>query len=708
VQITTRIDPVSRYVFIQYQIPAGAGDLVHVRCEVRAPGGEWRPAAVWKHISDTGRRLMPDDEWDDGVLRGSLSERRAAGRRCTLVWNPFTLATGQADVTLRLIVDTGDGESPSACVDIRLENDDVVVLDDWSRVVQESLVNCEPEPGQAVWWLHRGQAGERSPANGCSLEVREKHVALPPLTYPLDLRGPHAVFVQLPPKLGQVELRLSGDERAERFGSHRPGEEVFWRWADMARQHLVIKQPHCTVDEYEDDFRAHLDRVRLVPLTPETVQGLESTWVADGERRPVIGYNEPYSWAFAEKVESNLQHREPLLAFAEARVEWVDIQIGRGGCSMVNESRVGSQLLADTLGDPVRGEVPRTSNVGRMQQFTNTLATQLRYARELGMQPVANLGATNCYPGNPLESEFSRQHPEWRDGSCLRYEVPEVRQYMLALFEEALDIGADHLSIDWCRYPNAVHSAETVTGFFRELRGLADRWGERRGSRPDIITRFPARGVTAWEHMDYATWAGEGLVDVLAPSNIQARHLSFDVAEYLEAVRGTTTRVYPCVDALHWGLTQPGMWLRRILECYDAGAHGIYIYQCDAPVLGGPESRRWVSLIGSAEALRRWQDREQDEQARYSKAIYLNEPLEGKEYGAYGRVRVWVEGVAAEGDVELLVDDVQVNACAGPPYVLTSEAREDDGVIPAGKHTLTVRARDGDGWLQQDFEITIA
>ena len=561
-------------------------------------------------MSDTARRLLPDDEWDAGVLRGCLTERRAAGRRCTLVWNPFTLVAGHAEVTFRVTASSGDGDLASACVGICLENDDVVVLEDWSGVVRESLVSQEPEPGQAVWWWRRDQAGERSPANGSSLEVGDKHAALPPLTYPLDLRGPHAVFVQPPPKLGQVGLRLSGDERTERFGSHRPGEEVFWRWVDMTRQHLVIAQPHCTVDEYEDDFRAHLDRVRLVPLAPETVQGLASTWAADGERRPVIGYNEPYSWAFAEKVESNLQHREPLLAFAEARVDWVDIQIGRGGCSMVNESRVGSQLLADTLGDPVRGEVPRTSNVGRMQQFTNTLASQLRYARELGMRPVANLGATNCYPGKPLESEFSRQHPEWRDGSCLCYEVPEVRQYMLALFEEALEIGAEHLSIDWCRYPSSVRGADTVTGFFRELRALADCWGERRGSRVDTITRFPARGVPAWEHMDYATWATEGLVDVLAPSNIQA--------------------------------------------------------------------------------------------------IYLNEPLDGREYGAYGRVRAWVEGVGTEGEVELLVDGEPVNVCAGPPYVLTSEGREDDGAIPAGRHTLTVRSRDGHGWLQQDFELTIA
>ena len=81
-QLTTRIDPVSRYVFVQYRIPAAAGDLLHVRCEVRAPGDGWRPAAVWKHISDTARRLMPDAEWDDGVLRRRLCERRPPPVAC--------------------------------------------------------------------------------------------------------------------------------------------------------------------------------------------------------------------------------------------------------------------------------------------------------------------------------------------------------------------------------------------------------------------------------------------------------------------------------------------------------------------------------------------------------------------------------------------------------------------------------------------------
>jgi len=201
--------------------------------------------------------------------------------------------------------------------------------------------------------------------------------------------------------------------------------------------------------EYEDEYRAHLDSVRMVPLTSNLVDQLNNEWKASGEKRIVAGYNEPYSWAFYENIQSTLQHWEPLLAFAEANVDIVDIQMGRGGCRMVNETRIGSQLIADTIGDPVRGKVPYTNNVGRMQQYTNMLATQLDYSKKLGMKPHANLGATNCYVSTPLESDFSKQHPEWRTGSQLRYDIPEVRQFVLALFEEALQIGAEGLSIDW-------------------------------------------------------------------------------------------------------------------------------------------------------------------------------------------------------------------------------------------------------------------
>ena len=502
-------------------------------------------------------------------------------------------------------------------------------------------------------------------------------------------------------------MRLTGDERAQLFESSGPDKELFWKWADLTRQHLVIRQPYRTVFLHEDDYLARLSSVRLVSLSAAQAAALDAQWAMEGSKRPVAGYYEPYSWAFYEKIESPLQHWEPMLAFAEARVDMPDIQIGRGGSRFSSETRVGSQLLFDTFGDPVRQRGARTSNVGRLQQYTNTLSTTLRYARMLGMAPRANIGATNCYPGTPLEAAFSQQHPEWRRGSHLRYDVPEVRRYVLTLYEEALETGAEALSLDWCRYPNSLTSTATVTEFFRELRALADRWSAKRGKHVTILTRFPARGVPGSEYMDYAAWAREGLVDYIAPSNIQGRHMQFDIREYTAAVKGSQTTLLGEVDGLDWGLPLPGMMFERVIGLYEQGAGGVYVYQCDAPVLGSPQTRRHISLLGYPNALLRWQRQERAEQKHYSKGIYITPPHEMGKYKSWGRLRVWVEGFEA-GELEMLVDGHRVNHYSAPPYTLGSEDRAADERIAPGIHRLRTRARDGGAWLERDFRVEFA
>jgi len=672
-----------------------------VTARFRSQGNnEWAPASVWAYGSDTAIELAQPEDWDAGIRQGRLVERGAAALRRTLVWNPAKLGAQKLPVEFDITVSTQGRTLTQAQLLIEIDNRDVVFLNDWSKVVQQSAVGENPAPGAAVWWLRRT-------ADRTTLEVKQKGVELPQLTYPLNLRGAHALFVSTPAKLGAIELRLTGDDRPEMFSIRQSAREVLWRWTDMTRQHLVIRQPYSTVYEYEDNYRAHLDTVRLVPLTAAQVAALDAAWAPGKDRRLLIGYYEPYSWAFYQKIESSLQHWEPLRAFKDARLDYLDVQIGRGGSRMVFEGRVGSQLLTNTYGDPVRGQIPRTSNVGRLQQYTNTLSAELAYAKMLGLKLRANIGATNCYPGTPLESEFSRAHPQWRKGNHLRYEVPEVRAYVLSMFEEALEIGAESLSLDWCRYPNAVTGKETVTSFFRELRALADRYGAKRGKRVDILTRFPARGVIGWEHMDYATWAREGLVDYLAPSNIQGRHLNFDIREYIEGVKGTRVKLLPCVDALTWGLSRPGMFLNRVLAAYESGVPGVYVYQSDGPVLEGPEGRRYVSLAASADGLRRWSARERVEQTRYSKDIFLNRPAHEPEFHSWERLRIWVEGFKP-AKLEMWLDGKLMNTYESGPYVLTSEDRAADKLIAPGTHVLKVRALDGKAWVEREFKFDYA
>ena len=692
IEIST--DPISRYVSIHYDVPAHAPPEVEVRLEVQ-DSGVWRSAAVWKHMSETAMVLADSSDWQRGIQEGVVTERRAGGLRRTLHWNPFlagySAGAGQAQLKLTI---SGDGDvllCEQAVVDV--DQLGVTLLNDWRKVFQSDEVTEDPSE-ESCWLFSRT-------SQGSSLEVPAKGKALPQLTYPLDLKGWYAIYVLLPPKLGAIELRLTGDERHQSFSSDgsRPGMEVLWRWVDMSRQHLVIGQPYRTVYEFEEHYRAHLSHVRLVALNDQQVQELEERYMPTGRRSELIGYNEPYSWAFYENVQTNLQHWEPLLGFGEAEVDELDIQFARGGSNSQNESRINSQLLGDTHGDPVRGKVPKTSNVGRMQQYTNMLATQLKYANMLGIRPRANLGASNCYPGTGLESDFSKEHPEWRDGSTLRYDIPEVRAFVISLLKEAVEIGAKAVSVDWCRYPHSIRDAETVNIFFRELRGAL-------GPSVSILTRFPGRGVVKWEYMDYATWAREGTVDILCPSGIQGRHMHIDIGEYLEAVRGTGARVYPNLEGLGWGLTIPGMWFQRAQSCYEQGADGLYVYQCDAPVLSSASSRRWLRFTAYPDSIRDWLKDERGRQGEYSTDVYIQSPLRGEAFPPHQRLRVWVEGSKATR-VQLLVDGELINDYAEPPYVLGSEENEDDHRFGSGEHTLTVKMDLGsDAWLERDFTVS--
>lgn len=702
-QMETNVDPVTRYIHITYPVPANAPDEVVVRCFWSpADGSEWRPARVTPLLSETALRLVSSAEWQRW-MRGELIERRAAGLERTVVFNPYPEAQeqGRVDVRFQVRIETPDGRV-LATEETRLQadNSDVVYLEDWSQVMQRDAIASGEEGAEGKWIWRTGREPSVGMTFGNCLFGKGSSHPLPQLTFPLNLRGWYAIFVCTQPGYG-IRLRLTGDERADTLASSRPFEEVLWRWCRMDRQHLVLKQSH-TYTGFTD---SQIDYVKLVPLSQETVKELEADY--GGERdRLVVGYFEPYSWAFFENVSETLQHREPLVAFAEAGVDIVDIQIGRFGAKVVYESRIADQLLYSTIGDPLEGgTVPKTENVGRMQQFTNTLDAALRYARELGLFAHANFGATNCYPNSPLESEFARKHPEWRRGFALRYEVPEVQEYILSLCREALEIGAPGLSLDFCRYPEGIDQPETCNQFLRRLRRLLDEFGQARGKRVPLLIRFPAQGVRLWQNFDYRTWVREGLVDFLCPSNIQGRHHHFDIQPYVEAVRGTQCKLLPVVDGLGWGPTMPGLFLWRVWQIYEAGADGVYVYQADARVLGHPSDRRCMRLLGSRSAVRRWWERDRQWRSRRSKGIFLSLPLYPSEgYHSWERLRVWLEGIPM-GEVEMYLDGQLISRYEGPPYVLGGEGYEADKVIPPGEHILLVRARDGEGWLEQQFTI---
>ncbi len=688
------INPITRYLHIRYRIPEGAPDEVTISCSwTPASRQDWRPARVTPLVSETALQYVGPDA-------RPFPERRAAGLERTVVFNPYPEAQrdGKVDIGFRVEIRTSDGKLLSQQQShLEADNSDVVYLEDWSKVLQHGAVTSDPDPRERKWSYRTDQGSDVS--FGSALDAKGGDLAVPQLTYPLDLRGWYAVFVCGKPGAGCIGLRLTGDERTDRLQGYLPFQEVLWRWCRMDRQHLVLRQIHT----YAGFTRAHIDYVKFVPLTEELVRQLESPFTGKRDKL-VAGYFEPYSWAFNADVTETLQHREPLSAFKEAGVDMVDIQVGRFGAKVVYESRKTDQLIYDTIGDPTDGVVPRTSNVGQMQQYTNTLDAELRYCRELGLVPRTSFGASICYIGTPLQGDVSREHPEWVNGHYLDYEQAGAREYILSLWREVLEIGAPGLSIDFCRYPEGVRKRETCTEFLRSLRRLADEFKTPDGKRIEISVRFPATGVRTWENFDYETWAKEGLVDYLCPSNIQGRHIHFDVAPYVKAAKGTRCRVMPVVDGIRWGPQMPGPYLWRAKQIYDTGADGIYMYQADDRVLSRPSDRRCTRMLGSREAIERWWKQFQEETSRHSKGIYITPPMDGDSYQPWERLRVWLEGIPM-GEVEMILDGKRVNHFDGPPYYLGSEEYDSDKLLSSGEHTLIVRARDGDGWLEQRFTI---
>ena len=700
-----RVDPVTRYIHVAYRVPPDAGDQVIVLCSWSPVGKEeWRPAKVTPLISETAMRLVRDVEWREWTLKGRIVERRAAGLERTVVFRPYPEAQldGKVDVDFRIELRPAKaGPATTTRVHVRSDNAEVVYIEDWSGVYQKDAIATEPDPGKRKWHWATGIESPDPPSKGDALFGRSApDRPLTQLSYPLDLRGWYAIFVRMQPRVG-VMLRLSGDERPDLLRSERAGEEVLWGWRRMDRQDLVLRQRHTSTGW----AAAQIDYVKLVPLSPELRAELESPFAGKRDKL-VAAYFEPYSWAFNSGMQDAPDHRPPLALYRDAGIDIVDIQIGRFGAKVVYESRIADRLLYGTSGDPnAAGVIPKTNNVGRMQQYTNTLDAELRYSRRLGLRAHANFGASNCYVGSPLQGDVSKKHPEWLRGHCLRFEVPGVQAYALGLYREALEIGAPAISLDFCRYPQTIDKPDTANAFLRKLRKLADEFGARRGSQVPILVRFPAKGVPRWELFDYATWAKEGLVDILVPSNIQNRHMHVDAGPYVEAAGGTRCKLLPNVEGNCRSIEMPGLYLWRVRQLYEAGAHGVYIYQADARLGVYSDDPRYMRLLASSEAVRRWWQRDADLRPGRSKGIYITPcHYRNNQYRRWERLSVWLEGIEM-GEVELRLDGKLINRHIGPPYVLGSEEHASDGLITPGAHELRIRARDGDGWLEQTFSI---
>lgn len=170
------------------------------------------------------------------------------------------------------------------------------------------------------------------------------------------------------------------------------------------------------------------------------------------------------------------------------------------------------------------------------------------------------------------------------------------------------------------------HRCTFATAFMRQLRAALD--AATGGRRVPISVQVPhgwnfSTGMLQcqFEALDVATWAAEGLIDVIAPSeNLWLTPISLD--RFRPAVKDTSCELWGCVhqrarECLPPGMTDdpptqqpeahvdPMLVARAASDLLNQGAHGIYLWEAgELPTV----PQRWDVLrhLGDTTRLRSW------------------------------------------------------------------------------------------------------
>ncbi|MCC6424604.1 MAG: hypothetical protein IT447_14110 [Phycisphaerales bacterium] len=709
-KVTTEVDPVTRYVEVHYQVPADAPEMVTVRCTYQNKGeSDWKPAAVKRYRSAAAETVIQDT----GVLEkelggGEVSEPLAVGRERTLVWRTDLQlpATHSYDLFVKVqLIDPAGKPVAQGQTALTLDLSDEVVLNESMIYKRLPMQVPDGKPG----WVWRKDL-PNSPPQGM-LDCNERPGRLDPLAFMPKLTGYYAIFVSVPDKPNsEIELRLASDFYYQRF----PGSahtEYFWKIAKMDGEHLIASQSWRTIekpDGINDEFRGRLRQVRFVPINEKLYAQLTRL-----DRYPrdkfVMAYYEIYSWAYLEDVFRNSQALEPVAAYADAKVDAIDAQLGRFGCKPNYPSVVEEPLIGDAIGDaPPGGESPSNANVGLLGLYTDCWLAVDRAGRAMDVSVFANFGAGNAYPGTPMTANFALKHPEWMspDKQWVQYKFKPVREYVLSMYKEILDRGAKRISIDFCRYPYVIDQPQTATLFLTELRAMADQYSKN-GRRVEISVRFPVPQVKGGDLFDPRPWVKKGLIDYLCPAAVVDNAAFADMKSYIELTRGSRIKCLPCIDLLSWGPVWPNGVTQWAKHLYDQGADGVYLYQADARIGGTMQFRSAIGRrdviahLGSRKAVEESVSDYEREQTNFGTDIYICylEPY------STARPKIWIEGGHVE-EIQYFLDGKPIAGRADAPYELGAEGWKNNLTVTA-KATFEVRAKIDGKWLTRRLDAQI-
>ncbi len=265
------------------------------------------------------------------------------------------------------------------------------------------------------------------------------------------------------------------------------------------------------------------------------------------------------------------------------------------------------------------------------------------------MPTASALSCTACtwsaawvYPPNHgFESKFYYQHPQWRCVSRsgrpvtrMSYAFAGVRNFLLALFREVAERGADGINLGFVRgLPCLLYEqpmidgfqqlhnqdprdlpendplwlrfkAGVMTEFMRALRNELNQVGAEQGRTIQLSAYVLNNEALNLEHaLDPAAWAREGLVDFIIPYPLH-NVMDMDIAAFVKMTRGTQCKVYPEVMPRR---QSPGDYREKALSFYAEGVDGLAFWDASSAYrVGFKDEWSMVRRLGHKEELAGW------------------------------------------------------------------------------------------------------
>lgn len=549
--------------FVEIGFSAGVTALYGAKISYSCDGQTFRPCAIFRGRDADSLLDGCFWEWNEAVQYGNV---KLDGPPHTLYWhrylNEMQHYRGPATLRVEALL---DGDVRSRDLALELEPCTAIFLDDWSAAVADT----------AGWQVQDGRLSVVPGAEAAPLRV------------PPGAEGRFDIYLGVGHGTLNALVRVSDEairypvivERGHPELEEKAGKEIFWKTADLhAGAAIEIAPSPATLREPAVWPFGSLDYLKLSPAAPPAPAA-----PARRAGAALAIYFEPYTWAFYYGLQEPWRVREALALFREMGADEIHTQVVRFGSQSLHHGRIAERHDRGALmGDDGTFSPGPTEMVRSLDVLREAIAA----CRDLGVTHYANAALTNCYPGTALDDAICRDHPEWVEGSVLRFNRPETRGYAAGIAAEFAEWGADHLSIDCMRYPYH-HTEDDLLAVFREMHAAVR--AAAGGRDVPFTARIPAGDITFYRA--FAQLAREGIVQCVIPSSLFMREPLFSLKPYL-AWQRYGCRVYGIIDGwlayvgafnnFQLSLNRTPRDIREDMTRFlDEGADGIFVYQGD-------------------------------------------------------------------------------------------------------------------------------